>query len=122
MTTRRGVILCGAVALVLSCARTPAPSIPVPSPSPTASPASAPAGGAPGQPAGAAGAPARPSRDSLDRLRASRIQVMLQQIAGRENEPAEQVYKNVQVLKGLTAGDLLKKMDEFGVEAVATRR
>jgi len=39
---------------------------------------------------------------------------MLQQIAGRENEPAEQVYKNVQVLKGLTAGDLLKKMDEFG--------
>jgi hypothetical protein len=35
----------------------------------------------------------------------------MQEIAGRENEPAEQVFKNVQVLKGITAAELVHKMD-----------
>ena len=34
------------------------------------------------------------------------------QIAGRENQPAEQVFKNVQVLKGITAAELVHKMDK----------
>lgn len=32
-------------------------------------------------------------------------------IAGRENQPAEQVFKNIQVLKGITAAQLVQKMD-----------
>src|SRR5207249_4973168 len=76
-----------------------------------APPAAAP--GVPGAPG--ANAPRVPiPRDSLDKLRAGRVQAMLRTIAGHENEPAEQVFKNVQVLKGLTAGELLNKMDEFG--------
>ena len=40
----------------------------------------------------------------------------MRSIAGRENEPAERVFKNVQVLKGLTAAQLVHKMDEeYGV-------
>jgi hypothetical protein len=39
----------------------------------------------------------------------------MRQIAGHENEPADQVFKNVQVLKGITAAQLVQKMDkEFG--------
>jgi hypothetical protein len=34
-------------------------------------------------------------------------------IAGRENEPAETVFKNIQVLKGLPAGRLLDTMRAF---------
>jgi hypothetical protein len=34
-------------------------------------------------------------------------------IAGRENEPAEKVFKNVQVLKGLPAGHFLDAMEGF---------
>ncbi|MFI5230313.1 MAG: photosynthetic reaction center cytochrome c subunit family protein [Gemmatimonadales bacterium] len=57
-----------------------------------------------------------PSRDSLAKLRAVFVAQVMQQIAGRENEPAEQVFKNVQVLKGLTAAQLVHKMDEdYGV-------
>ena len=31
-------------------------------------------------------------------------------IAGRENQPAEQVFKNVQVLKGITAEELVHEL------------
>jgi hypothetical protein len=37
---------------------------------------------------------------------------VMAEIAGRENQPAEQVFKNVQVLKGITAGELVQKMDK----------
>jgi hypothetical protein len=36
-----------------------------------------------------------------------------EQIKGRENEPAEKVFKNIQMMKGVPAGRLLKVM-EFG--------
>ena len=36
----------------------------------------------------------------------------MSQIAGSENQPAEQVFKNVQVLKGITAAELVQKMDK----------
>jgi hypothetical protein len=42
------------------------------------------------------------------------------QIVGHENEPAEKVFKNIQVLKGITAKELLSKMDEFGNALSAT--
>ena len=33
------------------------------------------------------------------------------QIAGKENQPAEQVFKNIQILKGVPAGRLLRVME-----------
>ena len=89
---------------VLSCSK----PVPAPAPAPT-SPARANNGGAP------AGGPARripPSRDSMATLRSVYVTQIMQQIAGRENEPAERVFKNVQVLKGITAAELVHKMDQ----------
>ena len=53
-----------------------------------------------------------PSRDSLIKLRAPYVEEVMKSIAGRENEPADQVFKNVQVLKGLTAAQLVDVMDK----------
>jgi hypothetical protein len=39
------------------------------------------------------------------------VQQLLAKIAGRENEPAEQVFKNIQWLKGIPAGRLLRIMN-----------
>ena len=47
----------------------------------------------------------------MTKLRAAFVAQVMQQIAGHENEPAERVFKNVQVLKGLTAAELVHKMD-----------
>src|SRR6476620_297634 len=83
-------------------------------PSPAPSTAQSTAGAAP-----ATGAAARripPSRDSLAKLRAAYVATVMASIAGRENQPADQVFKNGQVLKGITAAQLVTKMDkEYGV-------
>jgi len=50
-------------------------------------------------------------RDSLAKLRQIYVDEVMKQIAGRENAPAEQVFKNVKVLKGITAAQLVKTMD-----------
>ena len=56
-----------------------------------------------------------PSRDSLAKLRATFVEQVMHDIAGRESQPAGQVFKNVQVLKSITAGELVAKMDkEYG--------
>jgi hypothetical protein len=63
----------------------------------------------------AAGVPARrlpPSRDSLAKLREVYVAAVMKEIAGRENQPAEVVFKNVQVLKGMTAAALVTKMND----------
>ena len=36
---------------------------------------------------------------------------LTRQIAGKENQPAEQVFKNIQILKGIPAGRLLRIME-----------
>ena len=36
---------------------------------------------------------------------------LMKQIAGKENQPAEQVFKNIQMFKGVPAGRLLRIMD-----------
>lgn len=96
------------VVAVLSCSK------PSPSPSPTSAPSPSANNAGPG-----AGGPARripPGRDSMAKLRAAYVTQIMQQIAGHENEPAERVFKNVQVLKGITAAQLVHKMDEdYGV-------
>jgi hypothetical protein len=63
----------------------------------------------------ASGVPARrlpPPRDSMARLRAVYVAAVMKDIAGRENQPAEVVFKNVQVLKGITAEALVRKMND----------
>ena len=42
---------------------------------------------------------------------AQKIADLMKQIAGKENQPAEQVFKNIQILKGVPAGRLLRIME-----------
>ena len=44
---------------------------------------------------------------------------VMTKIAGRENEPAEKVFENIQVLKGITAAQLVHKMDKDYAEALS---
>lgn len=101
MSCRSAVAFVGFAVAIASCSHPPAASSPAPAAS--AAPVAATAG------------PARripPSRDSLAKLRAVYVAQVMAQIAGRENQPAEQVFKNVQVLKGITAAELVHKMDK----------
>ena len=112
MTPRRLTIFL-ALAVAASCSHTPATQTPAPTPTTTASAPPA-TGGAP-----TGGPRARPSRDSLTKLRAIYVAQIMKQIAGHENEPAEQVFKNVQVLKGITAAQLVHTMDKQYGEALS---
>lgn len=108
MAGRSSVVTIGAIVVALSCTRAPA----TPTPAPGSSSASS--ATQPGAPGGIVTLPPRripPSRDSLAKLRATYVAQVMHDIAGRENEPAEQVFKNVQVLKGITAQALVRKMD-----------
>lgn len=110
MAGRFGVVMVGASIVALSCTR--APATPTPAPGTAAAPATR---TQPDAPSGIVTLPPRripPSRDSLTKLRATYIAQVMHDIAGREKEPAEQVFKNVQVLKGITAEELVRKMDK----------
>ncbi len=98
----RTIAFVGSILLVFACAK---PTSTSSSLAPTANPSATAA--APG------GLPRRlpPSRDSLAKLRAAYVAQVMASIAGKENQPAEQVFKNVQVLKGITAAQLVRKMD-----------
>ncbi len=53
--------------------------------------------------------------DTLGPLRQRAVAAALQRIAGRENAPAESVFQNIKVLKGVPAGRFLQIMnDGFG--------
>ena len=117
MVGRTGFALVGVTLLALSCTRAPATPSPAPSSgSSAASTANTTAANAP-----AVVPPRRipPSRDSLTKLRAGYIAKVMQDIAGRENQPAEQVFKNIKVLKGITAAQLVTKMDKDYAEALS---
>src|SRR5262249_37591748 len=107
-------ILLGTVTsfIVLSCGHGGATSTPVPRPAPAspAQPRTAQPSSAQVVTLGARRPP--PSRDSLEKLRAVYVAQIMSEIAGREYQPAEQVFKNVQVLKGITAAELVRKMDK----------
>ena len=103
MTLLRAIGVPLGALLVVSCTSAP-PVATTATPAPTAAPNGQPVAG-----------PARrvpPPRDSLVKLRAVYIAQVMAQISGRENQPAEQVFKNVQVLKGITAAELVQKMDK----------
>ncbi len=74
--------------------------------------------GAPGGPGGARGpgGPGWPSApvDSFGAVRDSFVDIVAKQIAGKENEPAETVFKDIQAFKGVPAGRVLRAMDSFG--------
>lgn len=97
-----------------SCSRTPAST---PQPAPAAPVAANAAGG--GRAGGPAGRRQPPPRDSLAKLRAAYVAQVMTSIAGKENQPAEVVFKNVQVLKGITAAQLVQVMDKQYGEALS---
>jgi hypothetical protein len=76
------------------------------------------AGGPPG--GGRGGPPMTPERraarrDSISTIRTATLAQVMKDIAGRENEPAGTVFKNVQLLKDMPAGKFLASMDQdFG--------
>ncbi len=51
-------------------------------------------------------------RDSIGTLRAAMTAQLMKDIAGKENEPAATVFKNVQLLKDMKAGEFLTFMDQ----------
>ena len=72
--------------------------------------------GAPGAPPGGPPAATMPpplAADTAAHVRDSLADVVLKKIAGRENAPAESVFKNIKVMKGVPAGRLVRIMN-FG--------
>jgi hypothetical protein len=54
-------------------------------------------------------------RDSIAAVRGAVVKELMAKIAGRENEPAGTVFKNIQLMKNVPAGQLLMAMDQgFG--------
>ena len=57
----------------------------------------------------------RSRRDSLSAARGTIVKELMAKIAGHENEPAGTVFKNVQLMKNVPAGQFLTAMDQgFG--------
>lgn len=131
------------VSTLLLTAMACSPKTPAPAPQPAPARASAPAASAAAQPAtargGAAAAPAAAGgaqaggrggqggppqmtteqraarRDSLSTARGATVKDLMTKIAGHENEPAGTVFKNVQLMKNVPAGQFLTAMDQgFG--------
>lgn len=131
-------VVCAAVAAGVACARNQAPAATNPAPA-TGAPGAPPAAAAkPSAPAPAAGAPPavaaapaapgaaapgaaapgggrrRPPPNPVvqDSIRRAVVDSILKTIAGRENQPAGEVFKNVKYLKTMPAREFLKQMDE----------
>src|ERR1051325_1594373 len=102
--------------LIIACACAATPSTTTnPSPSPTAG-AGARAQRGQGGFRGPMTDSARRVRDSLNAARRdSGAAMVLRSIAGRENQPAESVFKNIKIFKGVPAGRLVNIMNNgFG--------
>jgi hypothetical protein len=55
--------------------------------------------------------PAEPATpEEIKKLNAEQISVLEKQIVGKENQPSEAVFKNIKILTGIPAGNLLKIM------------
>jgi hypothetical protein len=102
MTLRTAFLLI--LALTLGCGTAAQPqSTPAP-----AQPASAPvAAGQPTPPRAASMPTQNANQEKNDQI----ARAVLERIAGHENEPAEQVFKNIQSLKGMPAGRLVRVMN-----------
>lgn len=101
---RTVVIIASLTVVAIACSQAPAPS----TPAPVAAPAVAAAPGAPAAP------PRRrvpPNPMQQDTVRRAMVDSIMATIAGRENEPAGRVFKNVKLLKDMPAGEFLRTMD-----------
>jgi hypothetical protein len=95
------------VILAYACATAPTTTTTNPSPQPVAS-----AQGGPGGPRMPLTDSARRVRDSVNAARRdSAAAMILRSIAGHENEPAESVFKNIKIFKGVPAGRLVNIMN-----------
>jgi hypothetical protein len=107
----RTVSILASLALVaIACARTKPGSGPAPAGGVVPTVATVPAG----QAQGAAGPPRRripPNPMQQDTVRRAMVDSIMASIAGRENEPAGTVFRNVKLLKEMPAGDFLRNMD-----------
>jgi hypothetical protein len=99
MTFKPASLLVLAVTLGFGSAAAPQPTSALPAPAPTAA----------ATPTAPPGSPAmqNPNRETNDQI----ARAVLEKIAGHENEPAEQVFKNIQSLKGMPAGRLVRVMN-----------
>jgi hypothetical protein len=102
--------------LALACMSTPSTTTQSPAPVPNAQQPVAQGGGQGGFPRAPLTDSARRVRDSVTAVRRDSAQAMiLRQIAGHENEPAEQVFKNIKIFQGVPAGRLVNIMNHgFG--------
>jgi Photosynthetic reaction centre cytochrome C subunit len=98
------------LAVMLGCGTsttpTPTPAAPPAAAQPAAAPSAAPTAAAPSS------APAPPGLQNPNQENNDQIaRAVLEKIAGHENEPAEQVFKNIQSLKGMPAGRFVRVMN-----------
>jgi hypothetical protein len=97
------------VILAYACATAPTTTTTNPSPQPVASAQGGPGSQGPRMPLTDS---ARRVRDSLNSARRdSAAAMILRSIAGRENQPAESVFKNIKIFKGVPAGRLVNIMN-----------
>ena len=103
------------VIIAYACSTAPTPST-NPAPSGPATTAQPPGPGGPGGPRMPLTDSARRVRDSVTAARRdSGAANVLRSIAGRENQPAESVFKNIKIFKGVPAGRLVNIMNNgFG--------
>jgi Photosynthetic reaction centre cytochrome C subunit. len=116
MTERAAAVLIAfsSVALLtVACVATstnPAPATVTPATVPTANPTTANAVRTPGQRPQLSDS-ARARRDSINAFRRDSLMgVVLASIAGKENMPAESVFKNIKIFKGVPAGRVVNIM------------
>jgi hypothetical protein len=93
--------------LIAGCATAPALS------TPQGTPAAAAPAPMPSHETGQTPAPSGEAKPNAAPGQAPRPNPLRQLIAGKENQPAETVFKNIQVLKGVPAGRFLETMEAF---------
>lgn len=99
------------VMIAYACSTTPTTTKPSASPQPVAQAQGATPAGPGGQRVPLTDS-ARRVRDSVTAVRRdSAAAMILRSIAGRENQPAESVFKNIKILKGVPAGRLVNIMN-----------
>jgi hypothetical protein len=107
-------IVSSIIIVAYACATAPT-ATPTQSPAPASQPSAQQMPGGPGGPGG----PRAPLTDSARRVRDSvtaarrdsGAAMVLRSIAGRENQPAESVFKNIKIFKGVPAGRLVNIMN-----------
>jgi len=95
------------LAVMLGCGTSTAPTVTRSAPPASAQPVAAAAASAPAPAPAAPPGLQNPNQETNDRI----AKQVSDAIAGHENEPAEQVFKNIQSLKGMPAGRLVRVMN-----------